>query len=647
MTASALLRPLRCFWFAIVLLIALPVTSHAVSIKASYGFDGAAKSGSWNPIFVTLSNMSADTVDGTLTVQQTRSPLPKSSALVNLPPHSQKRYTVYTKISEYSGPISVLLSTSSGAVTTGEAKMSIAPEDDRLIVTVGDRASSPSFLSKEIIRVPPRRFNYGSPKLVEANINVGCIEPRDLPDRPAAYQSVDVLVLQDFDATAANPKSLQAIGMWVASGGTLVIPTGPDYRKFTSNAFYDDLLPVTIQGTADVSGLNSLSALGKKPFPAGPVTICKAALKPVIGKVIISESGLPIVAAREYGAGRVIFLAFDTKSSPFRDWNGATEFWKFIIKTSEPDPLVKPTAIINPGYPQAPPSGINELLQQDTSVKMPSLNVIMIFLLSYLIVLVPVNYFVLNRRRKLEFAWVTTPAIVIFFTLTAYAIGYTTMGGRLQFQEVSFIEGSSNSRFASELTTAGLFSPARRSYDIAANDEFSISQVVRNNTNERLPDAVISDKPAIEGFAMAMWSSRSFESVSGVDMKVPVASDLILTGNHLHGILQLRNDMRLTDCVIVCGYTVTPIRDLRKGDQANVDMTIRPASSGSPGYSYSEPDLAERLKHFAIDRVGSKNVPYLIGIRADSGRVFDVKNAWGTKRSATVYAIRLDYRIGH
>ena len=139
-----------------------------------------------------------------------------------------------------------------------------------------------------------------------------------LPDRPAAYDGVNVLVLSGVAPSAVTQRALKAIAMSVALGGTLVVPTGPDYKRF-QNDFYNDLLPVKITGAANLPGLSPTPALGGKPFSPGPVAVSKGVVKPGVGGVIHDQSGIPIVAECRYGAGRVIYLALDYQSPPFKE----------------------------------------------------------------------------------------------------------------------------------------------------------------------------------------------------------------------------------------------------------------------------------------------------------------------------------------
>ena len=63
-----------------------------------------------------------------------------------------------------------------------------------------------------------------------------------------------------------------------------------------------------------------------------------------------------------------------------------------------------------PSYPQDA-GGLTSVVSQNPSIKTPSFNTIGLFLLAYILMLVPVNYFVLKKKKRLELAW--WPGVVL------------------------------------------------------------------------------------------------------------------------------------------------------------------------------------------------------------------------------------------
>ena len=266
---------IRRFALLPVLLFALTLPSSAVPMNVMVGLGDTTKASAWMPIAVTMTNTSSEDITGTLVAVQIepKKNTPVCAAAVLLPANSKKLYHVYTKIAGYGANVEVSFIQSTGAVQTNKINVNAATENDKLIVSVGRKSSRLSFLSGEKIPMVSKPVPYGSgPTSIEATIYPTSITQGALPDKPAGYECADMLILSDFSPSLVRPSVLKAIGMWVASGGTLVVTIGADYKRY-QNDFYDDLLPVKITGTTNISGSPSLGIFGKEAFPQVSTTV--------------------------------------------------------------------------------------------------------------------------------------------------------------------------------------------------------------------------------------------------------------------------------------------------------------------------------------------------------------------------------------
>lgn len=654
MRTAAHFRPL-CYHLLILLALIVPAAScHAVSMSVEVGFGGVEKTCYWTPIAVKMVNSSDENLDGVLVINQPRGYRQQTlicTAKVVLPAHSTKLYHACIRPSDYGGKINVTLAKGYGVLATRDININPAPTDDRLIATLGDRTARLSFMQGETIQVPAKPNPYGGTSgPQQATIHAGALSADMLPDRPAAYEGADVIVLSGLNPDSANPSSLKAICMWVAAGGTLVVPTGPDYRAF-QNAFYDELLPVKIQGAANLPGMASLVTQGGVPFPAGPAAVAKSALKPGIGNIVLSEGGVPIIAERQYGAGRVVFLAFDLRASPFKDWNGQTQFWKEIIAGSNQKPFVETDQSLVDQYrggyqPPGANAGFAEIVMQQPDIQMPSTSLIGAFLILYLIILVPVNYFVLSKKRRLELAWVSTPAIVILFTVGAYAIGYTMKGGQLRLTEATVIEASSNARYARMVTDTSVFSPARRSYDLTVANPYAVAQVVEADEAHKPPVVYLGETSTIEDVDIPMWSSKTFQAVGGTDLGGSLESNLKLKGRVIEGTIKNNTSINMKDCVVFAGAARVQLGALNKGAVRSVRIELGRAmgSQGGPPPSYGPGStVGPRLYDFIRDKAQATPMPVLVGFAESGDGVVGTPDGRPVADRATCCVFHLSY----
>ena len=93
----------------------------------------------------------------------------------------------------------------------------------------------------------------------------------------------------------------------------------------------------------------------------------------------------------------------------------------------------------------------------------PGADVVGLFLLAYVLILVPINYLVLKRLDKKEWAWVTVPALVVVFAVTTYGVGYAAKGSSVFVNRAAVVETTAGERQAGLYTELGLFSPHRTS----------------------------------------------------------------------------------------------------------------------------------------------------------------------------------------
>lgn len=646
------------------LALALACACGAVTMRVNVGFDGATKSSYWTPISVELENKSATDVQGTLASSQEQTGDKRRAATfsteVDLPAHSKKGYHIYTRLDEYGGDLTVTLSDGKKVIVTQTVQVDAASPASLVVVSVGRKTSRLGFLSGDSIQVKPKGLAgqpaYRGPgRGHNANIEIGSVESRRLPDRLAAYEGVDCLVISSsFDPAATNRRALRAITGWVASGGLLVVTTGSNYQPF-QNRFFDELLPVHVRGAANLDSVTCLNSMGGAAFPQGPAAVTRGTLKPGIGRSLAEQNGIPIVAERDYGAGRVVFVAFDHTASPFRDWSGQSEFWKSLLSTPPAGALVKTAGVqtqegYGPSYGGSPepPRDDDDLIrtvEQTHTMKAPSFTLLGLFLLGYIVALVPVNYFVLRRKRRLELAWATTPAIVLLFSLGAYGIGYSIKGGGLKLMEASIVEGSSNARYARIVTTASLFSPSKTDYDIEINDPGSIASVLGLNSDEEAPDGVAGSSTILKGVGLPMWSSRNLQSVGDVEIGGKLATKLVLDGRRVVGKITNRTGIDLADCCLVYGGNKVDIHDLGNGDTAEADVTYSLGMSGS-SYAGPHPTLRQKLLAVAVSRAGSLDVPVLIGAARESEGPIGLRDESPDVESETVYVFRLDYGDG-
>ncbi|MCI0641647.1 MAG: hypothetical protein L0Y72_27295 [Gemmataceae bacterium] len=305
------------------------------------------------------------------------------------------------------------------------------------------------------------------------------IDPAKLPDHWIGYQSVDLVFLstdkKEFLSNLlkeANKPRLRALAQWVRRGGRLVIPvhyqTQDLLESILKSPVWQPLVPVIppalpgdVKATAvkRLTDIENFAGVGLgKPFPAhgaDPIPIAKldpGNVAPGIWEIRakVTEDGRPLVTRMPYGLGNITFVAFSLDGPPFTQWDGRADFLKTLISLTAP--RVSPVAEMNIGGGGRFRGGMgeggggditSELHRQldNFDVNIVPFGYVALFIILYILVVGPLDYFVLKYVfKKLEWTWITFPAVVLAVSVAAYFTAYALKGNDLKINKVDVID---------------------------------------------------------------------------------------------------------------------------------------------------------------------------------------------------------------
>ena len=402
--------------------------------------------------------------------------------------------------------------------------------------------------------------------LPTGNAQVVTVLPADLPDRPAGYTGVDAFLLRgDAPLDALSEAQADALKDWVAGGGHLVVVcAGADPGPYAA-PFFQGLLPATVQAT----GKGTLT-LTPKPLPG-------------------VRSTVPALVTGPYGAGWVSVTTRDlAAASPSPASSPSPAFWAAVL--TAPRTLLGAASAHDSALAQSfyGYSGSDSALMSGAVLRGPSLDapgtwVIGLFLLAYLIVLVPVNYLILKRLDRRELAWATIPALVIVFAVGTFGVGYAAKGGSIFVNRAAIIETAAGQTAAGVRGALGLFSPRRTSYDLTLNgtglsatlpfalpNRFGSGGDAQPSGQTRLVQT--PGGASLLDAAVNMWAMRAFDFQSSTDLGGTV--DVSTLGNMLT--VTNHTPHTLSGCQVIRGGTSYPVGSLAAGGTAQVSLFSMP-----------------------------------------------------------------------
>ena len=417
-------------------------------MEVSAGFDDFFRGENWIPIHVTLAN-NGPLVDGYIQVETgtTTNSGTEYRLPVTLPTQSRQQATLYIFSPNFGTTLDVKLRDTNGnLLLTRSTTMRRVNDGEHLYAVVSPDPGEFTFLE--------------SISSSTGRVSVAFMELEELPETAVAWKALDMVILNDVDTAELSPEQISALRQWVNNGGQLVITGGSSWQKTTSGLL--DLLPVTVSGSRSIADLPALRAQAGFPFrDDGPYLIAESQLRS--GSLLYFDGDLPVLAVEGYGRGNVFFLALDPRFAPLQDWDGHELLWQDIINRFPSSDYWG----LGPQNSYASSSAVSSL----PALALPSILTLLIFLLLYILLIGPLNYFFLKRSKRTELAWATIPVIVLVFSAATYVTGFQLRGNTTIINQMNIAYSDAGAEEANVHSLIGLYSPRRMNYDMVFGQE--------------------------------------------------------------------------------------------------------------------------------------------------------------------------------
>jgi len=530
-----------------------------LTLQAEAGFDGYYRSNTWMPVHVVVANEGAD-IDGAVVIR-----LDDGDKTVTyrqpavLPTHSRKRFTLQIPAAYSTRQVEVRLVEGERTLAKQTVRTQPIGDDDLFYGILSDDRSA--LLSLAALPVSGNR-----------RVQVAHLDLYDLPDVGRALTGLDMIVVHSLDTSALDAGQRTALYGWVAMGGHLVICGGPNAQA--TAAGLGDLLPVSLEGSETTTDVAALGDYAGAPWLAQvPAVVARVTAAPG-AQILAGEPAFPLIVRRTVGSGTIDYIALDPDVEPMRTWIGSEDLWlKLTARSARP---------LRQGAEMGWQNLISALANL-SGVALPSVLLVGGFLLLYVGIVGPLNFLVLKWIDRRALAWITVPALILLFSVVAYMIGYFTRGKRVIVSEVSIVRAQPESEVAVVDSYVGLYSPARRTYDVHIPD----GSLVRAPTFVPYMPAGLSSQDldveqgtetVLRDFSMDVGEMRVF-GVQSVQPWAHLESALILTVDqtkyHLRGTITNRSQSPIEDCSLIFESQTVRIPDLAAGQSVSIDKEIQ------------------------------------------------------------------------
>ncbi len=528
-----------------------------LTMEARVLLDGHARVGSWMALEIRLKN-DGPPITGELRLAGGAQGRTRFGTIVDAPTLSDKTFRLYAQPPAFGRELEVSLVEGASTIATTKATF-VVHEVAQMIV--GIIAERPGDIVSDLDLLP--NLNDVVPSTVALDVG-------DLPTRVEAWATLDRLIWQDTDSSRLDTDQLNALRGWVAGGGRLVI-VGGTAGPSTLSAFPDAVLPYRPATTVDVAPSSLGALLGELPNDATDLPAMSGELTG--GRALATVDGRTVAAERPYGSGAVTIIGFD----PTADWIAGSRMseglWRRVIPArSAGGPMIGDDGQIVTAVSQLP------------ALALPPVGGLIALLGAYILFIGPVNYLVLRRLDKREWAWVTMPALIVAFAVGAYGFGSLLRGSDVIVNEVAIVRGAPGTTEGVAQAYLGVFSPTRGVYQIRVPGGALLSSPTSGDffggdgTSASL-DVLQGDPARVRDLGVGFGSLRTIRAESAVAVPL-VQADIRLEDGRLRGTVTNASAEMLLKPVVVLGGTVATLNDLAPGASVNVDVAMQPFQFG-------------------------------------------------------------------
>jgi hypothetical protein len=531
-------------------------------LSAEAGFEGHVKDGTWVPIWITLEN-SGPELQGSLELSMGKDQ-DSYSYPVQMPTISRKQVVVYIFISGYSRNLDIRYLVKGKTSARVELTLTIHAATDQIYGVMSDTASAYNVLTQ----LQPA---YGSVYVVE-------ITPEHLPNRLHALQSLDALIVSGIDTGVLSLEQLNALSAWVAGGHWLVITGGADWQKTAAGFRNSHLLPIQPDQSISLLDLTAVQqfAVVEDPleFEAGKLLAASGTLSSD-AQIVIRENqltdSLPLIIQRSHGLGSVIYLAFDPSQPPLRNWSGAEAFYQALFSSS----------MLLPFWSNGIQNWDNAASAAQTlpNLNLPSPWLVCGFLVIYLLVIGPLNFFILSRLKRRGWSWFTIPVTVVFCSAIVFLAGSFTRGSQAVLNQLAVVQTWSGVDYARVDGLLGLFSPSRTSYDVSVHSPSLLHPIKQNSSLSNTIYSILQDSSQVSIPEIRAEISSILPMAYESLIPAPeFASDLQVKinnqGVYLDGSLSNNSDLKLEDTVLLIPGSTIQIGSFSPGDNKKIHSPL-------------------------------------------------------------------------
>ncbi len=277
--------------------------------------------------------------------------------------------------------------------------------------------------------------------------NLSNLEPELFPESWAPLASLDTIIVYDLPALSLSQRQKQALMAWCCRGGRLVLVSDGAPAEYQGTPF-EPYLPLKPNEVVTEGGLNLLVG----PLAPGAQTLA-------------THQGKPLLVGRPALDGQIFLVTAPLKQLAPLSAEQAENLWRQVLP-STPDPNAPGNYnSYNPNYSSYGNAGpASNTLRDIPELPRARAGWLALYLLTYALIVGPLNLGILRRRDKMLWSFVTVPAIALAFAGGAYLLNLANRSSQPLLRELGVVRVESGKPLGHATSEALFFSPSAREY---------------------------------------------------------------------------------------------------------------------------------------------------------------------------------------
>lgn len=536
-----------------------PPQQQDIEIDVAAGYAGYYRPDKWTPVNVTVRNNTNRDIQGSVQIR-TESVSSGREQIFTTPFFvrfgGERSEYIYVSFEEQTREFSIELLDQEGRVVTSTVQQVTPVRQRDILYGVISEAS-------EQIQQTGLRIGAGAGYQVNWR-------PDDLPASADGLRSLDVITIFGVANARLSDSQQRALRDWVSGGGHLIVHGGAGTSWQFAREFLNEMLPTELVGNNTVPSLSALGRFVGRPSdtlaPDDSAGYLLTDNVPRSGATVLLEvDGIPTIVRQQQGSGLVDFVALDPISNPLDEYEHTEAIWQELV-TSRPQRSTW-------GYDFEDWEAADNAARIVTGFELPSALQMLGFLVVYIGLIGPINFFVLRAVGRREFAWFTIPIVIGIFTVIAYVTGFSLRGDEATVNHLAVVQAYPETDRARVDGLVGIFSPRRTTYNVSVNEGMTLRTIPELEDI----DTGIAEIPIVEegefrveelpvdAGIIATFASSGYSDAPAYQ---GLATWTLTSGNNvnLDGYVQLE-DIALADAMVLAHRSFTPIGDLAPGQR--------------------------------------------------------------------------------